>query len=88
MSVVLNPQPIAVARSLVSDNLKMYERMMRERPKRSQKCNHGCKDCPYYHPDWEHRFCTYTKCMYGRNIDVFDMKSLGQKKNACAAIER
>ena len=89
MAVTLNPRPIAVAESLVSKNLRMYDRMMRERPNSSRGCKGGgCEDCPYFHPGWEHRFCLYTKCIYGKNIDVFDMKRLGKKKPLCACMER
>jgi len=24
----------------------------------------SCMDCEYYHPEWKHRFCLYTKCPY------------------------
>ena len=75
MSVAVNPRPIAVAKSLLGEHLREYDRMMRERPDLSRtKCSGTCKDCPYYHPDWEHRFCLYTSCKYGRNINVFDVK--------------
>ena len=72
MSLVLNPRPIAVAKTLVGKNLTYYDRMMRQRPGAVRDTVPACcKECPYYHPDWEHRTCLFTKCKYGKNIDVF-----------------
>ena len=72
MSVALNPRPIAVARNLVGRNLMEYDRMMRQRPGAVRDtAPANCRECPYYQPDWEHRCCLYTKCKYGKNIDVF-----------------
>ena len=88
MSVRVSGRAINVSRNLVSENLRMYDKLMRERPSQTRECKPACEDCPYYHPDWEHRFCLYTKCMYGKKIDVFDMKRLGKKQNACASVER
>lgn len=88
MSVRVNARAICVSRNLVSDQLRMYDKLMRQRPTQARESKTACEDCPYYHPDWEHRFCLYTKCKYGKKIDVFDMKRLGKKQNACSSIER
>ena len=72
MSAVVNPRPVAVARSLVGKHLREYDRMMREKPGAERDCKpDSCKQCAYYHPDWEHRTCLYASCKYGKNIDVF-----------------
>jgi len=89
MAASQNGRAIGVARNLVPSNLIMYDRLMRKRPGPARDCAaKQCENCQYYHPDWEHRFCLYTSCKYGKKIDVFDMKRLGKKKNACASIER
>lgn len=72
MSVALNPRPVAVARNLVGENLREYDKMMRQRPGAQRDIEPAnCKQCAYYHPEWEHRCCLYTACKYGKNIDVF-----------------
>ena len=88
MSVRVNARAVAVSRNLVSDNLREYDRLMRQRPIKGRGNRQACEDCPYFHPDWEHRFCQYTKCFYGKDVDVFNMKRLGKKQNACSDLER
>lgn len=89
MTANLNPRPVAVAKTLVDNNLAMYDRLMRERPGAVRDyAPNQCKDCPYFHPEWEHRFCLYASCKYGKSIDVFNMKRLGKKQNACVSMER
>lgn len=51
--------------------LMAYERLMVNKPGRVAKNSCKCEDCPYYHPDWEHRMCLHTKCVWGKDIDVF-----------------
>ena len=51
-----------------------FEALMKQVPGQTRdECN-GCRDCPYYHPEWEHRICLFTKCKYGKAINVFRKK--------------
>lgn len=54
------------------ERLKFYDKMMREIPNYSDRDKPmRCKDCAFYRPDWEHRFCFYSICKYGIVKDVF-----------------
>ena len=75
MATIVNARYVGSAYQLNTPDdpeFKYYEKLMRNKPDGSRDCAAAsCRECPYFHPDWEYRFCYFSKCKYGKDINVF-----------------
>lgn len=58
------------------ETLRHYDRMMRNKKRNCSGVPGSCRRCPYYQKDWKYRRCTFTTCLYGKDVKIFRNKPL------------
>ncbi len=57
-----------------------YEKLVRKAAGKKEAKPESCPHCPYYREDFRYRTCTFARCPFGKEVDVFRKQPL--KRNS------